>query len=99
MNRIVLLCLLALPLAACLAFDPQNAAGHASTAIRVAREVCSAAWAKPAPDDAHWGATLVGDHWRVWLKDHGGTPDCALAMVTVARRTGVAGECAVCPSF
>ena len=99
MNRYVLLCLLALPLAACLAFDPQNAAGHASTAIRIARNVCSMAWAKPMPDDVHWGAQLTGDHWHVWLRDHGGAPTCAYAMVTVERRTGVASDCSACPTL
>jgi hypothetical protein len=88
-----------LPLAACLSFDPMNTAGHATTAVRVARDVCSAAWAKPVPDESHWGAQLVGDHWRVWLRDHGGTPTCALAMVTVERRSGDASDCRVCPNF
>jgi hypothetical protein len=99
MRRFVLPFLLLLPLTACIAFDPQNAAGYPSTAIRTAREACSMAWAKPVPDDSHWGAQLVGDHWRIWLKDHGGTPTCALGMVTVQRRTGVAGDCTVCPTL
>jgi len=99
MKRTVLLFLAVLPLAACLAFDPSNTAGHPSTAIRIARETCSMAWAKPVPDDSHWGAELAGDRWNVWLKDHGGTPGCALAMVSVERRTGATGGCTVCPGF
>jgi hypothetical protein len=91
---------LALPLAACLSpLDTQNAAGHASTAIRIARDVCAMAWAKPVPDDSHWGAMLRGDEWHVWLRDHGGTPECALAMVTIQRRTSVTSACTVCPTF
>jgi len=57
------------------------------------------AWAKPVPDESHWGAVRDGDRWRVWLKDHGGTPSCALAMVTVERRSGTTGGCTVCPGF
>ncbi|MGD0190725.1 MAG: hypothetical protein ABSD74_08285 [Rhizomicrobium sp.] len=99
MKRFLLLVLLCLPAGGCLAIDTQNAAGHASTAIRIARNLCTTAWAKPVPDETHWGALLVGDRWRIWLKDRGGTPNCALAMVTVERRTAVTSGCNVCPSF
>jgi hypothetical protein len=99
MNRIVLPCLLALPLSSCVAFDPQNAAGHPVTAIRMAREVCSMARAVAMPDEGHWGAQLVGNQWHVWLKDHGGTPSCSLAMVTVERNSGVTSDCGICPTF
>jgi hypothetical protein len=99
MNKLVWPILLAVPLCGCLAFDPQNAAGHASTAVRLARNVCAMAWAKPVPDETHWGALLQEGRWRVWLRDYGGTPSCSLAMVSVDRRTGVAGECRVCPTF
>jgi hypothetical protein len=99
MRKFAFFLLAASPLIACVAFDPENTAGHDATAIRIARETCSAAWAKPVPDGSHWGALLQGGQWRVWLKDHGGTPDCALAMVTVERRTAATGGCTVCPNF
>ena len=99
MIRILLTCLLALPVAACVAFDPQYAAGKVSTAVDIARDVCSTAWAKPVPPENHWGAQLVGDQWHIWLKDHYGRASCALAMVRVNRRTGVASDCVACPSF
>ena len=91
--------LLFVALAACFQLDPENAAGYASIAIRKAREVCSEAWAKPVPDEPHWGAMLVGDTWHIWLKDRGGRPDCALAMVTVSRHTDKPSDCNACPSF
>jgi hypothetical protein len=99
MKKAIALLLIAAPLAACLQFDPQNAAGYASTAIRKARQVCSDAWAKPVPDETHWGARLVGDTWHIWLKDRGGRPDCALAMVTVSRNTDKPSDCLACPNL
>jgi len=99
MIRSLLPFLLPLSLAACVAFDPQHAAGKASTAISIARDVCSTAWAKPVPAENHWGAQLTGGVWHIWLRDHYGRPSCALAMVRVNRQTGIASDCMACPSF
>lgn len=89
----------ALVVAACVPFDPMTTAGRASTAIRIARDTCSMTWAKPVPDETHWGAQLVGDTWHIWLRDGGGTSRCALGMVTVNRRNGVTSRCEVCSTF
>lgn len=99
MNRIVLACLVGLPLSACSSLNPFSSVTRPESAVGVARDVCEAAWSKPAPDESHWGAVLNGDTWHVWLKDKGGTARCAVAMVAVDRNSGAADGCVPCPSF